>query len=263
MTAAPTGLHALAQGVIDGAENNWPSFESSGHFEVAPYFTLDEHLIVPEVLVMSKQTWDTLSEEDQRKALANAMASSISLVDRGVGLLRRFGLRYDILIYERDALDLRREKRIDTGRRAHGIDRGRAEEILSTADVVFNVAGATRLTGPAWGWAGHPDVHGWVAHRPGGQRRRSSSRRASSESRLASWATRSRGPPTRSGRPPVTLAASVSPPSTVTAATRTQPVARSARIASASTSCAAGRSGRATPWCSWPGPASRCPCGTS
>jgi hypothetical protein len=34
---------------------------------------------------------------------------------------------------------------------------------------VVGVAGATRLTGPAWGWAGHPDVHGWVAHRPGGQ----------------------------------------------------------------------------------------------
>ncbi len=37
----------IQTGVIDGAENNWPSFESSGHFEVAPYYTLDEHLIVP------------------------------------------------------------------------------------------------------------------------------------------------------------------------------------------------------------------------
>src|SRR5690606_18916669 len=41
----------IQTGVIDGAENNWPSFESSGHYEVAKYFTLDEHLIVPEVLV--------------------------------------------------------------------------------------------------------------------------------------------------------------------------------------------------------------------
>jgi len=56
---------AIQTGVIDGAENNWPSYDSSGHFEVAKYYTLDEHLIVPEVLVMSKKTWDKLSPEDQ------------------------------------------------------------------------------------------------------------------------------------------------------------------------------------------------------
>jgi TRAP-type transport system periplasmic protein len=57
---------SIQTGVIDGAENNWPSFESSGHFEVAGYYTLDEHLIVPEVLVMSKQSWDKLSTGDQQ-----------------------------------------------------------------------------------------------------------------------------------------------------------------------------------------------------
>ncbi len=56
---------SIQTGVIDGAENNWPSFESSGHFEVAGHYTLDQHLIVPEVLVMSKQAWDSLSPEDQ------------------------------------------------------------------------------------------------------------------------------------------------------------------------------------------------------
>ncbi|WP_186396792.1 TRAP transporter substrate-binding protein [Stappia sp. TSB10GB4] len=56
---------SIQTGVIDGAENNWPSFESSGHYEVAGHFTLDEHLIVPEVLVMSKKSWDKLSAEDQ------------------------------------------------------------------------------------------------------------------------------------------------------------------------------------------------------
>jgi tripartite ATP-independent transporter DctP family solute receptor len=55
----------IQTGVIDGAENNWPSFESSGHFEVAGYYTLDEHLIVPEILVMSKMSWDKLTPEDQ------------------------------------------------------------------------------------------------------------------------------------------------------------------------------------------------------
>ena len=56
---------SIQTGVIDGAENNWPSYESSGHYEVAGYYTLDEHLIVPEVLVMSKKSWDSLSPEDQ------------------------------------------------------------------------------------------------------------------------------------------------------------------------------------------------------
>ncbi|MGO4915141.1 TRAP transporter substrate-binding protein [Pseudogemmobacter sp. W21_MBD1_M6] len=56
---------SIQTGVIDGAENNWPSYDSSGHFEVAKYYTLDQHLIVPEVLVMSKKSWDKLTPEDQ------------------------------------------------------------------------------------------------------------------------------------------------------------------------------------------------------
>lgn len=56
---------AIQTGVIDGAENNWPSFDSSGHFEVAPYYTLDQHLIVPEILVISKASMDGLSADDQ------------------------------------------------------------------------------------------------------------------------------------------------------------------------------------------------------
>jgi tripartite ATP-independent transporter DctP family solute receptor len=67
---------AIQTGVIDGAENNWPSFESSGHYEVAGYYTLNQHLIVPEVLVMSKVSWDKLSPEDQeilRQAARDSM----------------------------------------------------------------------------------------------------------------------------------------------------------------------------------------------
>ena len=56
---------SIQTGVIDGAENNWPSYDSSGHFEVAKYYTLDQHLIVPEVLVMAKSSFDALSPEDQ------------------------------------------------------------------------------------------------------------------------------------------------------------------------------------------------------
>jgi tripartite ATP-independent transporter DctP family solute receptor len=56
---------AIQTGVIDGAENNWPSYESTGHFEVAGYYTLNQHLMVPEVLVMSQTSWNRLSAEDQ------------------------------------------------------------------------------------------------------------------------------------------------------------------------------------------------------
>ena len=55
----------LQTGVIDGAENNWPSYESTSHYEVAPYFVLDEHTRVPEMQMVSKMTWDKLSAEDQ------------------------------------------------------------------------------------------------------------------------------------------------------------------------------------------------------
>jgi tripartite ATP-independent transporter DctP family solute receptor len=56
---------SLQTGVIDGAENNAPSFESTRHYEVAKYYTLDEHLMVPEALAVSKTLWDSLSPEDQ------------------------------------------------------------------------------------------------------------------------------------------------------------------------------------------------------
>lgn len=48
---------------IDGAENNWPSYESTRHYEVAKYFTLDEHTRVPELQLAAQSTWDKLPEE--------------------------------------------------------------------------------------------------------------------------------------------------------------------------------------------------------
>ncbi len=56
---------SLQTGVIDGAENNPPSFVFDNHFQVAKYYTIDEHLIVPEMLVMSKKIFDSLSSEEQ------------------------------------------------------------------------------------------------------------------------------------------------------------------------------------------------------
>jgi tripartite ATP-independent transporter DctP family solute receptor len=56
---------SLKTGVVDGAENNPPSYESTSHFEVAPFYSLSQHLIIPECLCMSKKTFDALSAEHQ------------------------------------------------------------------------------------------------------------------------------------------------------------------------------------------------------
>jgi len=56
---------ALKTGVVDAAENNWPSYESSRHYEVAKYFSMTEHSLAPEILVFSKRVWDGLSKDEQ------------------------------------------------------------------------------------------------------------------------------------------------------------------------------------------------------
>ena len=66
---------SLVQGVIDGAENNWPSFESGRHFEAAPYYSLTRHVMTPEVLLMSKARWDRLSSADRDIVMACARES--------------------------------------------------------------------------------------------------------------------------------------------------------------------------------------------
>lgn len=67
---------ALKTGLVDGAENNYPSYESSRHFEVAKYYSVTEHSLAPEMLLFSKRTWDTLSAEDQ-KAIRQAAKESV------------------------------------------------------------------------------------------------------------------------------------------------------------------------------------------
>jgi len=89
---------ALQTGVIDGAENNWASYEMVSHSEVAKYITEDAHTMPPEILVASKMVMDKLSAEDQ--ALIRLAAA-------------------DSVIYERDAYkaieDASREKLVKTG----------------------------------------------------------------------------------------------------------------------------------------------------
>ncbi len=75
---------ALKTGVVDGAENNWPSYESSRHFEAARYYSLTEHSMAPEVVVFSKVVWDRLSKDDQaliRKAAKESVPFMRTLWD--------------------------------------------------------------------------------------------------------------------------------------------------------------------------------------
>ncbi len=70
-TPMPSGevYSALQTGVVDGAENNWPSYESFRHFEVAKFYSLTEHSMSPEVLVMSKSA-STSSRRPTRRPCA-------------------------------------------------------------------------------------------------------------------------------------------------------------------------------------------------
>jgi tripartite ATP-independent transporter DctP family solute receptor len=62
---------ALQTGVVDGAENNHPSVVAKKFFEVSKYYTLDEHMRIPDVLIMSMKLWNQLNE-DQKKAVTEA-----------------------------------------------------------------------------------------------------------------------------------------------------------------------------------------------
>ena len=71
MGGAPTPIawgelySALAQGTVDGAENNLPSFTSNKHYEICKHFTLDGHTRIPDMLLMSSRVWEKLDPQEQ------------------------------------------------------------------------------------------------------------------------------------------------------------------------------------------------------
>ncbi|MDG1803520.1 TRAP transporter substrate-binding protein [Flavicella sp.] len=66
---------SLQQGVVDGAENNPPSFYLSRHYEVCKFYSLDEHTTVPDVLIMGTHLWNSLNKQQQEWVQASATAS--------------------------------------------------------------------------------------------------------------------------------------------------------------------------------------------
>jgi len=69
---------ALQQGVVDGAENNPPSYYLSKHYEVARYYILDEHTAIPDVIVFSTHIWEQLSQQEQQW-IKSAAADSVTM----------------------------------------------------------------------------------------------------------------------------------------------------------------------------------------
>ena len=67
---------SLDQGVVDAAENNPPSFETSRHFEICKYYILDEHVRIPDMLLISAKVWQSLSA-DQQQILQEAVDESV------------------------------------------------------------------------------------------------------------------------------------------------------------------------------------------
>ena len=70
-------ITGLATKLIDGAENNWPSFVTTDHYKLAGYYTLTEHTMSPEVLVMSKKAWESLSADDRKLFRDAALQSNL------------------------------------------------------------------------------------------------------------------------------------------------------------------------------------------
>ncbi|MFS4448254.1 TRAP transporter substrate-binding protein [Maribacter sp. 2307UL18-2] len=68
---------ALQQNVVDGAENNIPSFVTSNHFEVCKYYTFDEHTMIPDVVIIGTKFWDKLSDQEKEWLRASAKESVV------------------------------------------------------------------------------------------------------------------------------------------------------------------------------------------
>jgi tripartite ATP-independent transporter DctP family solute receptor len=68
---------SLKTGVVDGAENNYPSYESTGHYEVAGNYSNSQHLIIPEIVCINADVWKSLSAEDQKIVKEAAQESAV------------------------------------------------------------------------------------------------------------------------------------------------------------------------------------------
>jgi tripartite ATP-independent transporter DctP family solute receptor len=109
--AAPTPIPfgelytALQTGVVDGAENNLPSFTSTRHYEVCKHFSLDEHTMIPDILLVSEQVWNSLTPRQQMWLQQAADESSVyqrGLWARETEKSRELMLKVGVMIHKPD-----------------------------------------------------------------------------------------------------------------------------------------------------------------
>lgn len=112
--ATPMGFgevyQGLVQGVVDGAENNWPSYDATRHHEAAPFYSLTRHVMAPEVFVMSARRWKTLTKEDQalvKEAAQNSVSVMRGLWDARVEKSRAALIEQGIKLHEPDLTPFR------------------------------------------------------------------------------------------------------------------------------------------------------------
>lgn len=111
----------LERGMVDGAENNWPSYESMEHCEVAKYYTEDEHSRIPEIQLASGHTWEKLSPEDQ-EIIRNAAKKSAE---------------YMRMLWQ-DQVDSSRRKAIGQGTVVVEISEEEKEKIRDAVSVIYD-----------------------------------------------------------------------------------------------------------------------------
>ena len=95
----------LVQGVVDGAENNWPSYDNTRHAEAAPFYSLTRHVMAPEVFVMSARRWKTLNTKDQdliKQEARNSVAVMRNLWDARVEASRKILIERGVEVFEPD-----------------------------------------------------------------------------------------------------------------------------------------------------------------
>jgi tripartite ATP-independent transporter DctP family solute receptor len=73
---------AMTASLIDGAENNWPSYVSAGHYKIAPFYSVTEHTMAPEIVIMSRRAWDELTADDRNIFRTAARDSSRYMRDQ-------------------------------------------------------------------------------------------------------------------------------------------------------------------------------------
>ncbi|MGN0160593.1 MAG: TRAP transporter substrate-binding protein [Lachnospiraceae bacterium] len=101
---------ALQQRIVDGAENNWPSYEAMKHYRVAGYYTVDEHTRVPEMQICSKYIWEQLSDEDRK--IIQECATESALYERQLWKEREEKSRQIALDYGIELIELSSDEKL-------------------------------------------------------------------------------------------------------------------------------------------------------